>query len=69
MALKATMHLGPSKGGIEKLGSLIQGHSSSEIVLGTYPHVLPGFREAPSRRFDHLVESRVVQAENVCKGD
>jgi len=69
MVLKATIHLGPSKKGIEKLRSVIQGHSSIKIVLDTYPHVLPGVREAVARRFGYLVESSAVEAADVGKGD
>jgi len=51
------------------LRSLIQGHSSIKIVLDTYPHVLPGVREAVARRFGYLVESSAVEAADVGKGD
>ena len=41
-------------------------HANIGITLATYSHVLPGLQERATRRFDEMLEPRVI-TENVSK--
>jgi integrase len=34
------------------------GHSSIQITLDTYSHILPGLQEAAAKRFDEIMEGK-----------
>jgi integrase len=39
------------------------GHSSIQITLDTYSHIVPGLQEAAAVRFDEILTPRVVDTE------
>ena len=56
------------KAGIHpKIVSERLGHANIGITLDTYSHVLPGLQERAAKRFDEMLEPRVI-VENVSKG-
>lgn len=56
------------KAGIHpKIVSERLGHANIGITLDTYSHVLPGLQERAARRFDEMLEPRVISEEMVSK--
>ena len=56
------------KAGIHpKIVSERLGHANIGITLDTYSHVLPGLQERAARRFDEMLEPRVISGEMVSK--
>ena len=57
------------KAGIHpKIVSERLGHANIGITLDTYSHVLPGLQERAARRFDEMLEPRVISEEMLANG-